>query len=451
MPTSGSSPPPYLTSTTSTPPSRNSTPDTSLAKLRRFANTWSAVAGFYAALNRHEILATPDWVNIDHRRATTLESGDMAPSIRATWDVAPNIRRSIEAVHRLDNLGAVVTHTAYGTSQEGFDAEWRLIALLTFTSDLLSRCELFDEADLDAALASFDELHTRAPRLENAATRAQDRFFAYYKAHDWAAIAEILADDTFIENRVRVVNTGLWEGRDVVIANMQALAEGVANSVSAVVAIRGERLALTRVRYPNSDARYGEFVPEQLIIAEIDTGDRIVAQIVIDPDDIDAAIKELDARYLAGEAAAYAHTWSVITEAYAAFNRHELLAADLVTVDHRRVIPFESSTMTETLRSIWDVTSDLNIQIEAVHRLSSFGAVVTHLQHGTSTEGFDAEWRSIELMTVEGDRINRCEIFDEADLDAALARFDELQPRAPRLENAASQVYERFQAHFADP
>jgi hypothetical protein len=30
------------------------------------------------------------------------------------------------------------------------------------------------------------------------------------------------------------------------------------------------------------------------------------------------------------------------------------------------------------------------------------------------------------LYTVDGDLINRCELFDEADLDAALARFDEL-------------------------
>ena len=92
-----------------------------------FANTWSALAGFYAALNRHKILATPDWVNVDHRRATTVAPGDMAASIHATWDLAPNITRSIEAVHRLDNLGAVVAHTAYGTSREGFDAEWRLV------------------------------------------------------------------------------------------------------------------------------------------------------------------------------------------------------------------------------------------------------------------------------------------------------------------------------------
>jgi hypothetical protein len=30
------------------------------------------------------------------------------------------------------------------------------------------------------------------------------------------------------------------------------------------------------------------------------------------------------------------------------------------------------------------------------------------------------------VLTVDGDLINRCEIFDEADIDAALARFDEL-------------------------
>ena len=44
-------------------------------------------------------------------------------------------------------------------------------------------------------------------------------------------------------------------------------------------------------------------------------------------------------------------------------------------------------------------------------------------------------------MTVEGDLINRCELFDETDLEAALARFDELNPPAPRLENAATRIY----------
>ena len=84
-----------------------------------------------------------------------------------------------------------------------------------------------------------------------------------------------------------------------------------------------------------------------------------------------------------------------------------------------------------------------------MHRLSDLGAVVTHAAHGTSREGFDAEWRTIDIFTVEGDLVNRCEIFDEADLDAALARFEELHPQTRRLENAASQAHERFWACFA--
>jgi hypothetical protein len=45
----------------------------------------------------------------------------------------------------------------------------------------------------------------------------------------------------------------------------------------------------------------------------------------------------------------------------------------------------------------------------------------------TSREGFDAEWRITNVFTVDGDLINRGEFFDEADLDTALARFDELE------------------------
>ena len=59
-------------------------------------------------------------------------------------------------------------------------------------------------------------------------------------------------------------------------------------------------------------------------IVEINADERIAAIVVFDLDDFDAAIAELDARYLAGEAAAHSHTWSVITGAYAALNRREL-------------------------------------------------------------------------------------------------------------------------------
>ena len=90
-------------------------------------------------------------------------------------------------------------------------------------------------------------------------------------------------------------------------------------------------------RFSGRDQRPEAFYTEVLGVIEIDADERIVARVVFDPDDIDAAFAELDARYLAGEAAAHAHTWSVIARAYAALNRRELppTTPDWVNIDHR--------------------------------------------------------------------------------------------------------------------
>jgi hypothetical protein len=178
------------------------------------------------------------------------------------------------------------------------------------------------------------------------------------------------------------------------------------------------------------DQRPEAFHTEMLGIVEIDADNRVTARILFDVDDVNAAFEELDARYLAGEAADHVHAWSVIAQTSAAFNRHELPVADWVVIDHRRLAPIDTSDLPTAIRAIWGLTPDLSTRIEAVHRLSSFGAVVTYTAYGTSTEGFAAEWRMVDLLAVEGDRISRFEFFDEADLDAALARFDELSTRS---------------------
>ena len=96
------------------------------------------------------------------------------------------------------------------------------------------------------------------------------------------------------------------------------------NVTPTVIATRGGRLVLARLGFSGRDHGPEAFLTEVLSILEINADERIVALVVFDLDDIDAAFAELDARYLAGEAAAHAHTWSVIAEAYAALNRHEL-------------------------------------------------------------------------------------------------------------------------------
>jgi hypothetical protein len=170
------------------------------------------------------------------------------------------------------------------------------------------------------------------------------------------------------------------------------------------------------------------FLSETLALVEANADNRIAANISFDIDDIDAAFEELDARYLAGEAADHAHAWPVIARTCAGFNRHELpaITPDYVMVDHRPLITIESGDLAASIRAIWDLTPDLRIHMEAVHRLNDLGAVVTHTAYGYTPEGFDAEWPMIGIFTVDGDLISRCEMFDEVDLEAALARFAEL-------------------------
>ena len=176
-----------------------------------------------------------------------------------------------------------------------------------------------------------------------------------------------------------------------------------------------------------------------------------MARVVFDPDDIDAAFEELDARYLAGEAAAHSHTWSVISQAYAALNRRALPATtpDWANVDHRHFGTIEPNALTPNIRAFWDITSEARIDVATVHRLTNLGAVVAHATHATSQEGVEVESGEIIILMVDGDRLSRCEIFNEADLDAAIAKFEELHPQAPRLENTTSRMVAQFLTHFA--
>ena len=220
-----------------------------------------------------------------------------------------------------------------------------------------------------------------------------------------------------------MVGAGIRHGRDVEIASIRTGAElGGTNMTSTVIATRGAHLILTRTRHWGQDQSPEAFRVGVLAVGEIDADNRIAARVVFEPDNFDAAVAEVDARYMAGEAAAHAHIWAAVTRTYAAANRQQLLLTpDCVSIDHRRARAFAPGELTEYMKATWDLAPNVSAYVEAVHRLSNVGAVVTHVVRGTSQEGFDAEWRGISLLTFDGDLINRCELFDEASVDAAVA------------------------------
>lgn len=411
-----------------------------------YAQTWSVVMTGYAAFNEGELSAlTPDFASIDHRRAAAFAPGELVRYIQAAWEDSPGTRIRVEAVHRLSDRGAVITHFSAGMSRAGFHAEWRDIAVAMVDGVALSRMELFDATDLDAALARFDELSSTAvPRT--LAGRVTEQFRAAFAAQNWDAMAELLSGDLHNEDRRLVVNGGVRHGRDSMLGDMRAAAEiGVLDFEVDELATRGERLILVRAetRYEN---RTGAFRVDNLALGELDVDGRIAFQIIFDPDDLDAAVRELDTRFIAGEGAPYADVWSLVIQTYAAFNRHELskTTPDWVNIDHRLGVGSYTGEMNTYVSAMWEVVPDVSTRIESVHRLSTLGAAFTHTERGTSQEGFAAEWREVALLTFDGDAINRCELFDERDLDAAVARFDELDRQHVREENAATRAAQRF-------
>jgi hypothetical protein len=178
----------------------------------------------------------------------------MPALLEAVWNLTTDLSNSIEAVHRLNDLGAVVTSASRETSHEGFDAEWRVITVVTVEGDMLHRCEVFDEADLDAAIARLDELSRPAPSLKNAASQAYERICECLENRDWSAVAELSAENVSVDDRRRVVNAGIRTGRDAAIKDLQVAAEiGFNYKMLNVIATRGAGLALMRVRAAGSD------------------------------------------------------------------------------------------------------------------------------------------------------------------------------------------------------
>ena len=398
---------------------------------RSYDLVWSAVVKGCEAINlRQTPEHTTDCVSVDHRRGIGFAPGEMATYIGATMDDIPEYQVRIERDHRLSQHGTVIGFASAGTSTEGFEAEWRMIQVLRVRGALISHVEVFDEDDLDAALARFDELEASAPdgRLDNAASRAAQQFSSL-ATDDPDAMADNFSADFVQDDRRRVVGAGVRRGRDAEIDDLRAFTGiGMPNVASTGLAMRGDRLLLSHSTVWGGDSRPSGVQIDMLAITEVDVDGRILRLVMFDPDDLDAAFTELDARYLVGEAAPHARTWSLIADIYAAFNRREVptTTSDWVNVDHRLGVRSVSGDMDKYVRELWSMVPDVRTRIEVVHRLDDFGAVLTSASSGRSTDGFAAEWKMLHVFAFESAVFSRCELFDEADLDAALARFDEL-------------------------
>ncbi|RIK95834.1 MAG: hypothetical protein DCC71_22980, partial [Proteobacteria bacterium] len=335
----------------------------------------------------------------------------------------------------------------------------------------------FDAGDLGAAYAELNARYAAAhpqraasvpaaakgartpAQSSNAATRALDRLGAAWRACSVEAIAALLAPGFRNLDRRALLANEL--DRDGFLASFGPLlmAETHVESAHEVLATRGERLALARaVDRVLPDGGSGDAGPleiEILHVVEVDDAGRIATSVVFDPTDLDAAYAELDARYAAGEGAAFVRTAAAMRAFADAFARRDwaalaaCCAPDLVVADHRRLgwAPLRGpEAYVNALRALVELASDTAMRLDHVETAER-GFLVRTAWIGTREGGLFEEpsWIAGELD--DAGRIRRIDQHDVAQEDEARRRFAAIAATDDPLRippNAAVRAMERF-------
>jgi hypothetical protein len=420
---------------------------TERARAAATARSVAAMAGPLDA-ERWAVACAPDIEVVDHRTLGTWSARGreaLMEHCRSMREVAGGAVTRDDDVLALRSDALLLRKTHLGADRVGGGAYERpLLTLRIYGSDgLTARIEYFDE-DRDAeALARFDELipspfeglmgstaegSTARPapvRFENAATRNVDRFNDAYNADDWERIATTLAPRFRRIDRRMVVNLGRDLDKEQYIGWSRATQNvGLSRVTMDTMATRGDRLALGRVLLESSSDMIGSSEIEHLMIIEVDEAGSRVANIVFEPDDLDAAYAELDERWQAGVPALQqriaARDWDGVAALY---------ASDLIARDHRLVgwgTLHGPAAFLESMRQMVELSPDVRLRIKHV-RAAARGYLVEGVWLGTRDGGaFESVYVAVAELDANG-RIRRVDFYDSDKLDVALARFGELR------------------------
>jgi hypothetical protein len=285
-----------------------------------------------------------------------------------------------------------------------------------------------------------------------------DRFADAWEARDWDRIAGGFAPGFRIMDRRKMVRIELDRGGH--LESLRPMFEMRSSGFTgAVLATRGDRLALERFCFEASGRTVGPIEVEFLQVTEVDDrGDR-VALVVLDPDDLDAAYAELDARYAAGEAAPYAASWEMYVRqarAQAARDWEQVaayFAPDCVLEDHRPLgLPTLRSRdeCVASIRAFADLRPDARARTEHVLALDDRRMLLVTGWVGSEAEGrFDIPVVAAVGLSPDG-HTERVDIYNLDQLDEAWARFAALRPDPLRIPpNAASRARDRALEAFA--
>jgi hypothetical protein len=209
-----------------------------------------------------------------------------------------------------------------GVDDRGSEVVWPFHVVSAFDDDARYRSsDFYDAEDWDSALTRFNELVSpadqRHPRAENATTRLNDRFVMLVEAGR-AAEAGMVADDYVrVDRRSTVAAPDTSGGAEYADALAASLDVGFTSFRVTPIAVRGERLALSRVVMTTDDG----FDMCFLVFDEMGDDGRAIRSVYFDDDDLVTAVEALEVRHRELSGDAYSEAERAYVDKILAHNR----------------------------------------------------------------------------------------------------------------------------------
>jgi class 3 adenylate cyclase/tetratricopeptide (TPR) repeat protein len=424
-----------------------------------YAAAWASWQRFGQSLAAHDweqwaSMVVPDFVLEDHRLlglGTLRSRDDVAKYDRGLVDLRPDARLRLRHVLAFDDRRSLAVAEWFGDEAKGA-FELPFVAIGVRSPDgRVQQMHLYDLDRLEEARACYEKLvgAVPSPRLENAATRSVDRVVAALDARDWDRVAAEFAPDFRGSDRRTLVGH-LEIDRDQQLHAFRFDGDLYAVRIThETLATRGERLALFRLLTERTGGDIGTSEAEWLGLNEVNEHGQRVATVSFDLDDLDAATAEMDARYLAGEAAPFRCTYTRVQtfgEAIAARDWDRVaaqLAPDFVVQDHRPLgwptmgIP----TYVDALKTLVDLAPDARIRADHVVLSERTELAITTLVGTREGGAFEDRRVGVFEWDAQG-MIRRLDFYALDQLATARTRFDALSTGGPAEHtNAAAEAH----------
>jgi class 3 adenylate cyclase len=387
-------------------------------------------------------------------RATIEELDTMVASSRA-WVSAVCWVSSAWAVARLDR-------EAVGSDGESY--AWTRIHVIQIRDDRVASDCRFDLEDEEAAFTYAEErLRATTSRLAvtNRARQRVEALSAAMGAAEVGAAIACYADPIVYDDRRRLSGDPIRN-----VADMQAAIDRILKQYNHFdvrpLAVRGERLHLFRNRWSN-DAGYET---TYLHLNEVGDDGLIHYEGRFDEADFEAAYRELDRRYYAGEGAPYAEGGNLATDWMMTLNQGDFdrlfgeLTDPAMRVENRSSSAFGNRSAAE-LRVTFEELSAMVASVRSWHSatywLSPSMFVARFEREAVGQDGEPYAWTHNHVSEIRAGRFTFACQFELEDEEAAFAYAEErMRATTSRLAvtNRASQTWDTLgraaQAHDAE-